>query len=78
MNMKAKRYPPIFQSVPSDEFTDREELIGRLCEMATDTPRDRTFSTAIARPLGQDFRDGKSLQSAFLGTGRGGAHLLHL
>ena len=55
MNMKPKRYPPIFQSVPTDEFTDREELIGKLCEMATDTPRDRTFSTAIVgqRRLGK-------------------------
>jgi hypothetical protein len=25
--METKRYPPIFQSVPADEFTDREEII---------------------------------------------------
>jgi predicted AAA+ superfamily ATPase len=33
--------------VPSDEFTDREELIGELVATACNTPRDITFSTAI-------------------------------
>lgn len=47
--------PPIFQSVPADEFTDREEIIGRLFRMATNTPRDMTFSTAMVgqRRLGK-------------------------
>jgi len=53
--MNAKRYPPIFQSVPADEFTDREEIIGLLLERARNTPRDMTFSTAIVgqRRLGK-------------------------
>ena len=45
--MKPKRYPPIFQSVPADEFTDREEIIGMLIKRATNTPRDMTFSTGV-------------------------------
>ena len=49
------KYPPIFQSVPSDEFTDREEVIHLLVERAMNTPRDITFSTAIVgqRRLGK-------------------------
>ena len=45
--MKPKRYPPIFQSVPADEFTDREEIIGTLIKRAKNTPRDMTFSTGV-------------------------------
>ncbi|MDY7080442.1 MAG: ATP-binding protein [Chloroflexota bacterium] len=53
--MKTKRYPPIFQSVPTDEFTDREEIIGMLVERATNTPRDMTLSASIVgqRRLGK-------------------------
>ena len=53
--MKPKRYPPIFQSVPADEFTDREEIIGTLVERATNTPRDMTLSASIVgqRRLGK-------------------------
>jgi hypothetical protein len=53
--LKAKRHPPIFQSVPADEFTDREEIIGRLTRMAALTPRDLTVSTAMVgrRRLGK-------------------------
>ena len=53
--MKPKRYPPIFQSVPADEFTDREEIIGMLVERATNTPRDMTLSASIVgqRRLGK-------------------------
>ena len=53
--MKTKRYPPIFQSVPADEFTDREEIIGMLIERATNTPRDMTLSASIVgqRRLGK-------------------------
>ncbi len=46
---------PIFQTVPTDEFTDREEIIGRLVQMAGRTPRDMTLSAAIVgrRRLGK-------------------------
>jgi hypothetical protein len=49
------KHPPIFQTVPADEFTDREEIIGRLMLMAARTPRDMTFSTAMVgrRRLGK-------------------------
>ena len=49
------KYPPIFQSVPTDEFTDREEVISLLVQRAISTPRDITFSTAIVgqRRLGK-------------------------
>jgi hypothetical protein len=47
--------PPIFQTVPADEFTDREEIIGRLVRMAALTPRDITVSTSLVgrRRLGK-------------------------
>jgi hypothetical protein len=53
--MAEKRHPPIFQSVPADEFTDREEIISRLFTMATNTPRDITLSTSMVgqRRLGK-------------------------
>ena len=49
------KYPPIFQSVPTDEFTDREEVINVLVKRAINTPRDITLSTAIVgqRRLGK-------------------------
>ena len=49
------KYPPIFQSVPTDEFTDREELISVLVKRAINTPRYITLSTAIVgqRRLGK-------------------------
>ena len=49
------KYPPIFQSVPTDEFTDREEVINLLVKRATNTPRGITLSTAIVgqRRLGK-------------------------
>ena len=49
------KYPPIFQSVPTDEFTDREEVINLLVKRAINTPRDITLSTAIVgqRRLGK-------------------------
>ncbi len=48
-------HAPIFQTVPTDEFTDREEIIGRLVQMAGRTPRDMTLSAAIVgrRRLGK-------------------------
>ena len=48
-------HPPIFQTVPADEFTDREEIIGRLVRMAALTPRDITVSTSVVgrRRLGK-------------------------
>jgi len=53
--MTSTKHPPIFQTVPADEFTDREEIIGRLLQMAARTPRDITFSTAMVgrRRLGK-------------------------
>ncbi|MFQ5616574.1 MAG: hypothetical protein ACE5GO_08965, partial [Anaerolineales bacterium] len=42
-----KKHPPIFQSVPTDEFTDREEIIGTLLRRAALTPRDMTISTGM-------------------------------
>ncbi len=47
--------PPIYQSVPADEFTDRAELIGKLVRMAALTPRDITVSTSVVgrRRLGK-------------------------
>jgi hypothetical protein len=41
--------------VPADEFTDREEIIGRLVRMAALTPRDITVSTSVVgrRRLGK-------------------------
>jgi hypothetical protein len=41
--------------VPADEFTDREELIGKLVRMAALTPRDITVSTSVVgrRRLGK-------------------------
>ncbi len=53
--MERERHPPIFQTVPADEFTDREEIIGQLMQMAARTPRDLTFSTAMVgrRRLGK-------------------------
>jgi hypothetical protein len=53
--MQREWHPPIYQTVPADEFTDREEIIGRLMQMAGRTPRDMTLSTAIVgrRRLGK-------------------------
>jgi hypothetical protein len=53
--MVQERRPPIYQSVPADEFTDREEIIGRLVRMAALTPRDITVSTSVVgrRRLGK-------------------------
>jgi hypothetical protein len=48
--MEPRRYPPIYQNVPADEFTDRRELIDRLLWWAAQTPRDITPSTAIVGP----------------------------
>ena len=45
-----KRYPPIFQSVPADEFTDREEIIEEMMHWASITPRDMMISTAVVGP----------------------------
>jgi hypothetical protein len=41
--------------VPADEFTDRDDIIGRLLRMAALTPRDATVSTSIVgrRRLGK-------------------------
>ncbi len=44
--MKQKWYP-IFQSVPADEFTDRQEIIAYLLRWAANTARDITLSTAV-------------------------------
>ncbi len=44
--MKQKWYP-IFQSVPADEFTDRQEIIDYLLRWAANTARDITLSTAV-------------------------------
>ncbi len=44
--MKQKWYP-IFQSVPADEFTDRQEIMDYLLRWAANTPRDITLSTAV-------------------------------
>jgi hypothetical protein len=53
--MERAWHPPIFQTVPADEFTDREEIIGRLMQMAARAPRDMTLSTATVgrRRLGK-------------------------
>ncbi len=53
--MAQTHHPPIFQTVPADEFTDREESIGRLVKMAALTPRDITVSTSVVgrRRLGK-------------------------
>jgi hypothetical protein len=45
--MTERRYPPIFQSVPADEFTDREEIISMLVKRAVNTVRDMTLSTSV-------------------------------
>jgi AAA+ ATPase superfamily predicted ATPase len=74
------KYPPIFQSVPTDEFTDREEVISLLVERAINTPRGITFSTAIVgqRRLGKTSVMEHVVNKAFLGTRRSRADLLHL
>ena len=45
--MSERGHPPIFQSVPADEFTDREEIISLLVKRARNTPRDMTLSTSV-------------------------------
>ena len=42
-----RKWYPIFQSVPADEFTDRQKIIGHLMRWAAYTARDITLSTAM-------------------------------
>jgi hypothetical protein len=53
--MAHPHHPPIFQTVPADEFTDREEIIGHLLWLAERTPADITISTSVVgrRRLGK-------------------------
>lgn len=45
--MEKRKVIPIFQTVPKDEFTDREDIIQGLYKRAIDTPRGLTRSTAV-------------------------------